>query len=250
MSATAPRGGSPDAPATRVGGRRGASQALLGPVGRGADPGRRGDVGVVSAVSGRGRRARMRGIGRAEAVLHIRPGPAGYGSAESCGNTPALNAVEILPCAEGTALHMGARTLETNILEKPRNQAENSESTRGGRPSPMCSTTARAGKNPARPGATLRQSPSGRTPPGARPRPNPAGGRPHHADTGPRPWRESLNAPAGAWCSLTSSTPSSGAIPRSLNAPTGAWCSLTRGLEGVGQAASGVSMHLQVRGAP
>ena len=52
----------------------------------------------------------------AEAVLHIRPGPAGDGSAESCGNAPAFNAVEILPCAERAPLHMGARPLKTDVL--------------------------------------------------------------------------------------------------------------------------------------
>ena len=93
--------------------------------------------GCRSAVSGRYRRVRMCGIGRAGAVLRIRPGPVGSGSAESCGNTPALNAVEILPCAERVALHMGARSLEIDVLEESRSHAENSESTRGGRPSPM-----------------------------------------------------------------------------------------------------------------
>ena len=68
-------------------------------------------------MSGRGRRARMCGIGRAGAVLHIRPEPASDGSSESCGNSPALNAVEILPCAERAVLHMGARPLRTDILE-------------------------------------------------------------------------------------------------------------------------------------
>ena len=76
----------------------------------------RGGCGL--AVSGRGRRVRMCGIGRAGAVLHIRPGPVGGGSVESCGNAPAFNAVEILPCAEGPALHMGADPLNTGILEK------------------------------------------------------------------------------------------------------------------------------------
>ena len=37
-----------------------------------------------------------------------------------------------------------------------------------------------------------------------------------------------LNAPAGAWCSLTSSSrPRRTLPPRRLNAPAGAWCSLT-----------------------
>ena len=87
--------------------------------------------GCGSAVSGRGERARMCSIGRAEAVLHIRPGPAGGGSAESCGNAPTFNAVEVLPCAEGPALHMGARPLKTDILEEPRNHAGKSEPVRG-----------------------------------------------------------------------------------------------------------------------
>ena len=153
--------------------------------------------GCGSAVSGRGRRARMRGIGRAEAVLHIRPGPAGDGSAESRGNSPALNAVEILPCAKGPSLHMGARPLKTNILGKPRNHAENSESTRGGDPL-QCATPPhgpgrtprgrprsrqrkqyprnRPGKNPTRPAAALRQNPAGS--------PSPAGDRPQPSTPG------------------------------------------------------------------
>ena len=126
--------------------------------------------GCGSAVSGWGWRARMCSIGRAEAVLHIRPGPVGGGSAESCGNAPAFNAVEILPCAEGPALHMGARSLKTDILEEPRNHAENPESVRGevalqcaapphgsggattiSRTSPgIASTTARAWRSPSR----------------------------------------------------------------------------------------------------
>ena len=138
--------------------------------------------GCGSAVSGRGRRARMRGIGRAEAVLHIRLGPAGDGSAESRGNSPALNAVEILPCAKGPSLHMGVRPLKTNILGKPRNHAEDSESTRGGAPL-QCATPPhgpggtrparerpagagaqeeRSGRNPTRPAAPLHQSPATR----------------------------------------------------------------------------------------
>ena len=71
-------------------------------------------------------RGRIRGVGtgppgsdawsgRVETVLHIRPGPAGDGSAESCGNAPAFNTVETLPCAEQVLLHMGARPLETDV---------------------------------------------------------------------------------------------------------------------------------------
>ena len=70
---------------------------------------------AFSAVSGRCRRARMRGTGPARAVLHIRSGSAGGGSAESCGNAPTLNIGEILPCAESSCLHMGARSLKTDI---------------------------------------------------------------------------------------------------------------------------------------
>ena len=36
-----------------------------------------------------------------------------------------------------------------------------------------------------------------------------------------------LNAPTGAWCSLTSLSESALCRPPCLNAPTGAWCSLT-----------------------
>ena len=66
------------------------------------------------------------------AMLHIRPGAVGEGSAESCGNTPTLNAVEILPCAGRVPVHMGALPLEIDVLGRVRNHAENSESARGG----------------------------------------------------------------------------------------------------------------------
>ena len=83
-----------------------------------------------------------------------------------------------------------------------------------------------------------------------------------------------LNAPTGAWCSLThlttnwvivcpesqctyrcvvlpdrvvDATPGAG---RGLNAPTGAWCSLTFTIGDVVNNSTAVSMHLQVRGAP
>ena len=106
--------------------------------------------GCGSAVSGWGGRARMCSIGRAEAVLHIRPGPTGGGSAESCGNAPAFNAVEVLPCAEGPALHMGARALKTDILVRtPESRGKPRVGSRGSRP-PMCSTTARAWRSPSR----------------------------------------------------------------------------------------------------
>ena len=60
-----------------------------------------------------------------------------------------------------------------------------------------------------------------------------------------------LNAPTGAWCSLTRlRRPWPWPRPKRLNAPTGAWCSLTR--SGARRIRSNlcVSMHLQVRGAP
>ena len=40
-------------------------------------------------------------------------------------------------------------------------------------------------------------------------------------------WNSSLNAPTGAWCSLTRPDPSRSSRSVRLNAPTGAWCSLT-----------------------
>ena len=141
--------------------------------------------GVVSAVSGRGRRARMRGIGRAGAVLHIRRGPAGDGSAESRGNSPALNAVEILPCAERPALHMGARPLKTDILEEPRNHAENPEPARAGAALQCATPPHGPGRTPGAPpeNSPGRNSPATGHPPGPRrepePHPNPAGDRPH-----------------------------------------------------------------------
>ena len=42
--------------------------------------------------------------------------------------------------------------------------------------------------------------------------------------------RDSLNAPTGAWCSLTTGGLPSTGSSIGLNAPTGAWCSLTRRL--------------------
>ena len=159
---------------------------------------------VGCAAPGAGcRRPRMCGIGTAEAVLHIRPGPASDGSAESCGNVPAFNAGEILPCAERPALHMGARLLRTDILVGVAESCGKLEVDPRGRPSPMCSTTARAGRSssgetplpsdeasiPAigpRGPRPVRQRPSAgprREPGPARPRPDTAGDRPHR--TGP-----------------------------------------------------------------
>ena len=99
-----------------------------------------------SGVSGRRRRTHCAVRGLAGAVLHIRPGPARGRSAESCGNTPALNAVEILPCAERLPLHMGARPLKTDVLGRTAESRGNlSIGPQGRRPS-MCNTPARTGK--------------------------------------------------------------------------------------------------------
>ena len=85
---------------------------------------------------------------------------------------------------------------------------------------------------------------------------------------------DGLNAPTGAWCSLTYGLSNEDSYPLCLNAPTGAWCSLTCQLaklepvDGESQCTyrcvvlpdftaapwigskRDVSMHLQVRGAP
>ena len=99
-----------------------------------------GLTGVVSAVLGRCRRGRMCGIGPVEAVLHIRSGSAGGGSAESCGNALAFNVVEILPCAESSCLHMGARALKTDVLGRiAESCGKLGVGPRGSRP-PMCNT--------------------------------------------------------------------------------------------------------------
>ena len=116
-------------------------------------PGSGARSGLATAVkkedAGRGR-ARVCGIGAAWAVLHIRPGPAGGGSAESCGNVPVFNTGEILPCAERPALHMGARPLETEVLARVPESCGKLEVDPRGRPSPMCNTTARAERSSSR----------------------------------------------------------------------------------------------------
>ena len=163
--------------------------------------------GCGSAVSGRGRRARMRGIGRAGAVLHIRRGPAGDGSAESRGNSPALNAVEILPCAERVPLHMGARPLKINILGKPRNHAENSESTRAGDPL-QCATPPHGPGRPVRAGWPQRR----RAPP------QPARGDPGPPGSGPPP-RPPPGARTPRKTAPTAPTPAPGTPLQRLNEP-------------------------------
>ena len=166
---------------------------------------------------GRCRQARMCGIGATRVVLHIRSGSVGGGSAESCGNASVLNVVEILPCAERAPLHMGAHPLKTDVPGKPRNRAENPESVRGDAPL-RCATPPHGPRRTPRPRSTARCTsntparteknptrPRG-SPPGARPVqaprevvPPPHSSRPPHR----RSRRERLNAPTGAWCSLT-----------------------------------------------
>ena len=80
---------------------------------------------------GGGHRDRVRGAGPVGTMLHIRPGPAVGGSAESCGNASAFNAGETLPCADRPPLHMGERRREVKDSRDPRNPADNLESSRG-----------------------------------------------------------------------------------------------------------------------
>ena len=104
-------------------------------------------------------------------VLHIRSGPTSDGSAESCENSPALNAVEILPCAEGPALHMGAHPLKTDILEDPRNHAENPEPARAGAALQCAAPPHGPGRTP---GAPPENSPGRNSPATGPGRPRPA----------------------------------------------------------------------------
>ena len=132
-------------------------------------------------VAGAGPRCRGRAVGPGcaasgwqgggGAVLHIRSGPTSDGSAESCENSPALNAVEILPCAEGPALHMGARPLKTDILEEPRNHAENPEPARAGAALQCAAPPHGPGRTP---GAPPENSPGRNSPTTGPGRPRPA----------------------------------------------------------------------------
>ena len=90
----------------------------------------------MGATTDRGAASPLCSIGAGRTVLHIRPGPALGRSARSCGNAPALNSVEILPCADGSPLHMGEHHRDVDDPRKPRNYAENSPSTREGPPLP------------------------------------------------------------------------------------------------------------------
>ena len=133
----------------------------------------------------------MRGTGPVGAVLHIRSGSTRSGSAESCGNALKFNTVEILPCAERASLHMGACPLKIDSLEKPRNQAENSESSRGEAPL-ECATPAHDPGRPRPPARDPRMADRGARFVDPRPpaRDPTAEGRPVRAAGAPRPPRE------------------------------------------------------------
>ena len=70
--------------------------------------------------------------GRVRTVLHIRSGLAGGGSAESCGNTPAFNGGEILPCAQRALCTWEPAHWKPTFQKEPRNHEENPQSARGG----------------------------------------------------------------------------------------------------------------------
>lgn len=84
----------------------------------------------------RGTASPLCSIGAGRTVLHILPGPALGRFARLCGNTPTLNGVEILPCADGPPLHMEENHRNVDDPHKPRNHAENSPPTREGPPIP------------------------------------------------------------------------------------------------------------------
>ena len=124
--------------------------ARPGRVPRGEDPGSteargtRGACGIGAERPG-GAGASAAGAGCAErglveAELHIRPGPVIGGSAESCGNIPAFNAGEILPCAGRPSLHVGEHHQEADDSQAPRNRKENPELLHEGAPS-QCATS-------------------------------------------------------------------------------------------------------------
>ena len=108
----------------------------------------------------------MCGIGPVGEALHIRPRPAGGGSAESCGNVPAFNTVEILPCAEGSALHMGDRPLKTDVLGRVAESCGKHGIRLRGRPFRMCSTPAIGPRRPC----TVREGPRREADPARTPR--------------------------------------------------------------------------------
>ena len=129
----------------------------------------------------------MCGIGPVGEALHIRPRPAGGGSAESCGNVLAFNTVEILPCAEGSALHMGDRLLKTDVLGRVAESCGKHGIRLRGRPFRMCSTPATGPRRPC----TVREGPRREAGPAWTPR---AGGMARTLEAGER---TSAPAPAG-----------------------------------------------------
>mgnify|MGYP000984844690 CR=1 FL=1 len=164
------------------------------------------------------------GVGAVGAVLHIRPGPAGGGSAESYGNAPALNAVEALPCAERAALHMGALRLETDILGRTAESCGKSPIGSRGRRPPMCNTPRTTQKEPAPSG----NDPLPRTPLGNPPRrrpPPPRRSRPSRRHRR-HPGRERLSRSPSS--RRRSAPPSPAAAPR----PAPPWRSAARSIPG------------------
>ena len=129
------------------------------------------------------------GASRAGAMPEVRPGRAGPdldvrgragpgGVAHSSGTgwrriggimrkRPALNAVEALPCAERSPLHMGASPLRTDILGRTAESCGKPVIESRGCPSPMCNTPAAGPRGPR----LARQRPRR---PGIRSRPIPA----------------------------------------------------------------------------
>ena len=196
------------------------------------DPGRRGDAGVVL-----GSCPRCRG----DAV--------GPGCAVSGGSGRCCTFDRDRPAADR------------------RNHAENPELARAG--APVRCAAPPHGSRRTRP---TRERPSGEAPPGTRSCPNSAGDRPHHTHPGPRTrsWRERRNAPTGAWCSLTPlpSAPRMGHSQSQCTYRCVVLPDLTHPPNKRGTVKSqctyrcvvllhhlrprdrGVSMHLQVRGAP
>ena len=190
-------------------------------------------------MSGWCRAGRMCGIGPVGEALHIRPRPAGGGSAESCGNVPAFNTVEILPCAEGSALHTGDRLLKTDVLGRVAESCGKHGIRLRGRPFRMCSTPATGPRRPC----TVREWPRREADPARTPRagggmartleagertsaPAPAGGAAvgrDMQDVVPESRRVPAAAAAVAMCGTSSTTatmPVSGASGR--DTPTGA----------------------------
>ena len=117
---------------------------------------------VVRAILGRALPGSMCGSGPVGAVLHIRSGPVASGSAESCGNAPAFNTAEILPCAERALLHMGAHPLKTNILGRTAELRGKPGNGLRGRRFPMCNTPATGPRRTRpRPSGSAATSPRG-----------------------------------------------------------------------------------------